>query len=415
MKDVVVIGGGPSGLAAATRLREMGFEVTLIERKEELGGILDQCIHDGFGTKIFRKALSGPEFAGHFMDRVRSLGVEVMLSTYVKEVRVVGDRKEIITISPRGVERIEAKAVVYALGCREKTHFEIKVGGSRPAGVFTAGTVQRLINLYGILPGKRVLIVGGGDVGMIVARHLYLEGVKDILVVFPEEFFAGLPRNVQQCILDFNIPFRPRTSIKEIVGKHRVEGAVLVSVDEKWNPIPSTEEFYPCDTIIFSIGLVPYYSEVEKVGAKIDPRTRGPEVNEFFETTVKGVFSVGNLVQIFDFVDDAVESAFIAAEGVKKYLAGEERLKETIFVRPGKNVRTIVPQRIEWNDDKNIVAFLRPYIEAENVKIVVKDSRGEILKEYPRRYVRPSTLERIEIPRKILEGLREVIVDVSGN
>jgi len=413
MRDAVVIGGGPSGLAAAIGLREKGLDVLLIEREEELGGILNQCIHDGFGTKILKKALSGPEFTGYLIEKALSLGVEATTETYVKSVEDRGEYKEIITISPRGIEKIRARAIVYALGARERTPFEIKIGGTRPAGVYTAGMVQRLLNLYGILPGKRVLIVGGGDVGMIVARHLYLEGAESILVVFPEEFFAGLPRNVQQCILDFGIPYRPRTTVKEIVGRDRVKGAILARVDERWNPIPGTEEFYPCDTIVFSVGLIPYASNLEEIGARIDSRTRGPEVNEFFETTVRGTFAVGNLVQIFDYVDDAVETAYIASEGVRKYLEDERRLERPVRISPGELVGPIAPHRIEWDDPKDVIVFFRPRIEAENVKIQVKDPNGKILKEYFRRYVRPSTMERIEIPRDILEGLDEVIVDVS--
>ncbi|AJC72295.1 FAD-dependent pyridine nucleotide-disulfide oxidoreductase [Thermococcus guaymasensis DSM 11113] len=413
MKDVVVIGGGPSGMAAAVKLAEKGYDVALIERKEELGGILDQCIHDGFGTKIFGKALSGPEFAGHFVDEVNKLGVEVHLNTYVKYVKAEGDLKELVTVSPRGVEGIKARSIVYAIGCRERHPFEIKVGGTRPAGVYTAGMVQRLVNLYGILPGKRILIVGGGDVGMIVARHLYLEGTGSILIVFPEEFFAGLPRNVQQCILDFEIPFRPRTIVREIVGKERVEGAILMRVDENWRPIPGTEEFYPCDTVIFSVGLVPYSEKMGKIGAEIDPRTRGPVVNEFFESTVRGVFAAGNLVQIFDYVDDAVESAYIAADGVEKYLAGEERLDNPVPFKPGSNVRTLTPHRLEWEDERPVVAFLRPAIEGR-AWIVIRDEKGQVLRKEFRQYVRPSTLERIEVPREAIEGAEEVYVDVAG-
>ncbi|AIF70088.1 FAD-dependent pyridine nucleotide-disulfide oxidoreductase [Palaeococcus pacificus DY20341] len=413
MKDVVVIGGGPSGLAAASKLAEKGYDVALIERKEELGGVLDQCIHDGFGTKLFRKALSGPEFAGFFIDRVKALSVEVQFQSYVKSVSVRNGIKEIVSVSPRGVERIETKTIVYALGCRERHQFEIKIGGTRPAGVYTAGMVQRLVNLYGVLPGKNVVIVGGGDVGMIVARHLYLEGVEKILIVFPEEFFAGLPRNVQQCVLDFGIPFKPRTIVKEIVGKNRVEGVVLVRVDERWNPIPGSEEFYPCDTVILSVGLIPYSAKLQKLGARIDPRTRGPEVNEFFETSVSGVFAVGNLVQIFDYVDDAVESAQIAANGVEKYLNGEPKRKEPILLKPGENIRTLTPHRIEWNDERNVVAFFRPAVEMGNAIVELRDGEGNLLKKYFKRYIRPSTLERLEIPREVLNGSREVFLSVS--
>lgn len=410
--DVVVIGGGPSGLAAATKLAEKGYKVSLIERKDELGGILDQCIHDGFGTKLFNKALSGPEFASFFINKAESLGIDIHLNTYVKNVEIKENEKEIVAISPQGIKNIKTKAIVYAVGCRERHQFEIKIGGTRPAGVYTAGMVQRLINLYGILPGKNILIVGGGDVGMIVARHLYLEGAENLLIVFPEKRFAGLPRNVQQCVLDFGIPYQPQTVVKEIIGKERVEGAILVRVDERWKPLPGTEELYPCDTIILSVGLIPYSLKLKKIGAKIDPKTKGPKINEFFETTIEGVFAVGNLVQIFDYVDDAVESALIAADGVEKYLNQEPKEKTVEFV-PGKYIRALIPHRIEWKDDRDIIAFFRVDTEKENAYIELRDENGNLLKRYFRRYIRPSTLEKIEIPRELIQDKRWVTLNVS--
>ena len=412
-RDVVVMGGGPSGLAVAVKLAEMGRNVAIVESGDELGGILVQCIHDGFGIKLFSKALSGPEFASHFIEKLRELGADAFVRTHVINMERKEGAWELTAVSPKGVIRLSSKAIVCATGCRERTPFEIRVGGARPAGVYTAGMVQRLVNLYGVLPGKRILIVGGGDVGMIVARHLYLEGAEEVLMVFPEPWFMGLPRNVQQCILDFGIPFRPRTTVKEIIGKDRVKGAVLVKVDEKWQPIKGTEEFYPCDTVIFSIGLVPNASKLEELGAEMDPRTRGPVVNEFFETTLRGVFAVGNLLTPFDYVDDAVETAFIAAEGVSKHLNGEPRREKTVPIHPGPNVRLLIPHHVEWLKGGDLTLFLRPSVEVENAKITIKTG-GSVLYHTRRRYVRPSMLEKIVVSRSLVEDKdMGVIVDVE--
>lgn len=411
--DVVVVGGGPSGLAAAVALAERGYKVAIVESEDELGGILVQCIHDGFGTKLFGESVSGPEFVGRFVDRLSGLNVETLTGAHVLSVSVGSERKELATVSRRGVVKLRCRAVVFAVGCRERTPFEIRVGGTRPAGVYTAGMVQRLINLYGILPGRRVVVVGGGDVGMIVARHLYLEGVEDLMVVFPEPWFAGLARNVQQCILDFGIPFKPRTIVKEVVGRERVEGVVLVRVDEQWRPIEGTEEFHPCDSVVFSVGLVPNASQLEGLGAEIDRRTRGPVVNEYFETSLRGVFAVGNLVTVFDYVDDAVETALIAAEGVERLLSGELRRERPIPLRPGGSLKLLVPHRVEWSGGGDVVSFFRVNREGEGVRVVVASARGEVMSEH-RRYLKPSLLERLEIPRGVLDRAPEgVTVDVE--
>lgn len=412
MKDVIVIGGGPSGLAAGSELGEKGYGVTILERNDELGGLLQQCIHEGFGTILFDESLSGPEFADIFIDRADSAGVEVQLETYVKSVDKRSNHFEIETVTPEGVNKLKSKALVYAIGCRERNRFEIEIGGTRPAGVYTAGTVQRLVNMYGILPGKDVIIVGGGDVGMIVARHLYLEGVDSITMVYPEKFFAGLPRNAQQCVLDFDIPYRSRTTVKTIYGDKKVEGVELVEVDEDWNMIDGTEERYHCDSVILSVGLVPYSEKLEELGADIDDKTKGPVVNEYFETSVDGVFSVGNLIQIFDYVDDAVKSSFIAADGIDRYLSkSEERMDPPVKLRTGDNVQTITPQTVDYDTEEEITAFFRPGIEKENPEVMIK-SDEDVLKTYKKRYVRPSTLEEIKISRDVLQDNVEVNVDV---
>jgi len=411
VKDVVVIGGGPSGLAVASELRKKGYDVMLLERNDELGGLLQQCIHDGFGTILFGKSMSGPEFADIFISRARTEGVKIKLEAYVKSVKKKGDHFKITTVTPGGVEKLKSRSVVYAIGCREKNQFEIKIGGARPAGVYTAGTVQRLINLYGILPGKDVVILGGGDVGMIVARHLFLEEVNSILMVYPEDFFSGLPRNAQQCILDFDIPYRPRTIVRDILGDKKVKGVELVEVDEDWQPIKGTEERYNCDSVILSVGLIPYSEKLEDLGAKVDKNTSGPLVNEYFETTIDGVFSVGNLIQIFDYVDDAVKTSFIAAEGVERYLEKESEKNLGIELKPGDNVMTVTPQRVDEITGEKFSAFFRPDIEKENPKIEIL-SGDDVLERHVKRYVRPSMLEEISISKDILLGEEEVIIDV---
>lgn len=414
MRDVAVIGGGPSGLAVATNLAEKGFDVCIIEQNEELGGLLDQCIHDGFGTKLFNEGLSGPEFSERFIEKLERLKIDTYLESFVKSVEIQKNCKKIITITPEGIHTIDARSIVYAIGCRERNYYEIRIGGNRPAGVYTAGYVQRLINLYGVLPGKNVIIVGGGDVGMIVARHLYLEGTKDILIVYPENFFIGLPRNVQQCILDFNISYQPQTIVKKIIGKERIKEVELVKVDTDWNPILGTEEIYPCDALILSIGLIPYANKLEEIGAKIDNRTHGPEINECFETTVNGVFAIGNLVQIFDYVDDAVETAFIAANGIEQFLKKQKKQSNKVLLKPGSNIQCLTPQRIE-NCLDDVTIFFRSCITLKNPKIIIKNTNGEVIKSFKKIFIRPSTIEQIKIPIKIIKNEEEVEINVQGN
>ncbi len=414
MKDVVVIGGGPSGVACAVTLFEKGFDVGLIEINEELGGLLDQCIHDGFGTKLFDEGLSGPEFASRFIEKLKKSTVEIMLNSFVKSVNSSNKIKEITCITPQGVKKIQTKSIVYAIGCRERNEYEILIGGSRPSGVLTAGAVQRLVNLYGILPGKNVIIVGGGDVGMIVARHLFLEGVNSIFMVYPEEFFTGLPRNVQQCVLDFDIKFQPQTIIKNVIGSEHIEAVELVKVDEGWNPINGTEKTVKCDSLILSVGLIPYSDKLEEISAEIDPCTNGPVVNEYFETTIKGVFAIGNLIQIFDYVDDAVETAFIAADGVERYLINKSCKKDDfIRLESGNNVNCLTPQRINKLTDE-VTVFFRPGITCKTPKILLKNKTGKVIKKFSKPFVRPSTLENLKITLKLIENEEEVSLHVNA-
>ena len=272
--------------------------------------------------------------------------------------------------------------------------------------------MQRMINLYGLLPGKRVVIVGGGDVGLIVARHLILEGAESVLIVEIKKNLTGLPRNIQQCVLDFNIPYRTLTTVKEIVGKERVEGVILQRVDENGKPIPGTEEFVPCDSVVFCVGLIPEKEKLEELGAKIDPRTKGPEVNEFYETTIPGVFAAGNLVQIFDFVDDAVKTAFQAAQGASHLIyKSREKTKTVTYITPGEGIYCITPQRIEWQgpDEEEITFYFRPAKEMANATIKIIIDGEEKIRIF-RKYIRPARMEEVTVERRLLRGAKEVIV-----
>ncbi len=413
MKECIVIGGGPAGLGAAIRCAELGIEVEILEKGEELGGILPQCIHDGFGIKLYSEAISGPEFAERLISRAKDLGVPHLLNAYVRGIRRKEDFFELEVISPKGAQVLKAKSLIFATGCRERHMFEIKVGGFRPAGVFTAGMAQRLINIYGVLPGKHVVIVGGGDIGLIVARHLVLEGASSVLIVEIMDKIGGLPRNFQQCVLDFGIPYRTRTTVREILGKRRVEGVILQRVDENFRAIPGTEERYPCDSVIFSVGLIPCTDLLEPLGVKIDPRTKGPEINEYYETSVPGVFAAGNLVQVFDFVDDAVLTGMRAAEGVKNYLEGKKP-EVLVKISCGPGIRSVIPQRIEYKEGEKVKFYLRVLLEKENAKIGVFGRSGKIFEKFSR-YVRPAVMEELELEKAKLFGEESVEFRLEGD
>lgn len=353
--DVLVMGGGPAGLAAAVKAAELGLKPLIIEARDRLGGIPLQCIHPGFGIHYFREDLTGPEFVYRFIDKVGELGVPALTSAYVLRAEYVSPARKVLeVITPGGTRVVEAPTLIYAVGARERNRYEIGIGGPNPAGVMTAGEAQTLMDVYGALPGRRVLIVGSGDVGLIMARRFALEGAEVVGVVEILPYPSGLPRNVQQCLLDFGIPLylsHAVVSIKEEGG--RVSAAVVAKAGEDLKPIPGTEEVIHCDTVVVAAGLVPRASTIRRMGAAIDPRTGGPYVNEWLETSLPGVFAAGNALIINDYVDYAVEQGEAAAESAKEYIeggyslptAGERR------VRLGRNVRLAVPQYVSGSRD----------------------------------------------------------------
>lgn len=319
--DIVIIGGGPAGLAAAIAAKESGTDsVLILERDRELGGILNQCIHNGFGLHTFKEELTGPEYADRFICRAKELQIEYRLSTMVMEI---GPDKKVTAMNrEEGLFEIQAKAVVLAMGCRERPRGALNIPGYRPAGIYSAGTAQRLVNMEGFLPGREVVILGSGDIGLIMARRMTLEGAKVKVVAELMPYSGGLKRNIVQCLDDYGIPLKLSHTVVDIRGKERVEGVTLARVDEKSKPIPGTEEFYACDTLLLSVGLIPENELSAGMGVEMNPVTSGPKVNESLETSLEGVFACGNVLHVHDLVDFVSQEAAAAGKNASAYVKG---------------------------------------------------------------------------------------------
>lgn len=392
--DVVIIGSGPGGLAAAVAAKKEGAEdVLVIERDTELGGILLQCIHNGFGLEIFNEDLPGPSYAQRYIDEAHELGVESMLDTIVLEV--TPGRKLFASSTKHGFVEIDARAIVLAMGCRERTRAMIQIPGMRPAGVYTAGTAQRFTNIEGKMPGERVVILGSGDIGLIMARRLTFEGAKveRVLEILP--YLSGLTRNYVQCLQDFDIPLQFEHTVKFIHGKDRVEAVEIAQVDKNWNYVKGSEETIPCDTLLLSVGLIPENELSRQAGVLIDPITGGPYVDESRETNVPGIFAAGNVVHVYDLADWVTLAGYDAGKSAAKY-AMALRAKETshIPVKAGNNVHHVVPHTINKRNltDDEIELQLRVVrpIE-ERVMIEVHDGENRIARKAAR-YARPGEM-----------------------
>ncbi len=321
--DIVIIGGGPAGLAAAVAAKQSGTSrVLILERDRELGGILNQCIHNGFGLHTFAEELTGPEYAARFIDQVRDCSAEYKLNTMVLQIEETGEGEKLVTAMNRedGLFQIAAKAVILAMGCRERSRGALNIPGYRPAGIYSAGTAQRLVNMEGYLPGKEVVILGSGDIGLIMARRMTLEGAKVRVVAELMPYSGGLKRNIVQCLEDYGIPLKLSHTVVDIQGKERVEGITLARVDEKGRPIPGTEENYTCDTLLLSCGLIPENEISAGMGVKLNPVTSGPIVNESLETNIRGVFACGNVLHVHDLVDYVSEEAAAAGRHAAQYV-----------------------------------------------------------------------------------------------
>ena len=392
--DVVVIGSGPGGLAAAVAAKKEGAQdVLIIERDVELGGILLQCIHNGFGLETFKEDLPGPTYAERFVKEAQAVGVEVLLDTMVLDIT---PQRRIYAASKRnGFIEIESRSIVLAMGCRERTRPQIRIPGSRPAGVYTAGTAQRWVNVEGYMPGNRVVILGSGDIGMIMARRLTFEGAKVERVLEVMDYLTGLTRNYVQCLLDFDIPLQLRHTVKRVIGNTHVEAIEAVQVDAKWNVVAGSEEVIPCDTLLLSVGLIPENELSRKAGVILDPITGGPVVDDNFQTNVYGIFAAGNVVHVYDLVDWVTEAGYQAGKCAAAH-AIEVRKKEhhLIPLIAGDNVRYIVPHMLDKRnlEGSEIRLQMRVSKPVEQPVWLEVHDKNNLITRRAERYVRPGEM-----------------------
>lgn len=407
-KDVVIIGAGPAGLAAAVELGRNGIkDIIVIEREPFAGGILNQCIHDGFGVIKFKEVLTGPEYAQRYIDEANELGIEIMTSSMV--ISMSGD-KEITVLNSKGLTTYKAKAVILAMGCRERTRGALGIPGTRPAGIFTAGVAQNLVNLKNIMIGKRVVILGSGDIGLIMARRLTLEGVKVIAVVEKMPYSNGLARNITQCLEDYDIPLLLSHTIINIEGKERLKNVTIAKVDEKGEAIKGTSRKFECDTLILSVGLIPENELSLGAGIEIDKVTQGAIVDENLQTSIEGVFACGNVLQVHDLVDHVSNEAEKAARSVLSHLRSKSGQQGKIAVKAGLGIRYAIPHTV--SGDKDVTFSMRvdrPWVDR---KLCFKSS-GNIIKSIRYRRMNPSEMVVVNIKASELEGVHGLEVSVD--
>jgi len=378
--DILIIGAGPAGLAAAISAKENGIDSLLVlEREKDAGGILRQCIHNGFGLHRFKEELTGPEYAQRDIDKAAELGIEIECSTTV--LSVSPDHTVTCVSSSRGLQVIHAKAIVLAMGCRERPRGALCTPGTRCAGIYSAGTAQRFVNLEGLMPGKRVVILGSGDIGLIMARRMTLQGAKVLACVELMPYSSGLNRNIVQCLQDYDIPLYLSHTVTDIRGRERLEGVTVSEVDEKRNPIPGTEIEFDCDTLLLSCGLIPENELSLGAGVEISPATSGAVVNESFETSVPGIFACGNVLHVHDLVDHVSNESFKAGAAAAAYVRNETRRGSVIAVRDGEGVRGTVPQQIRSDTDQPVDLMFRPSAVFRNSSVVVESGAQELIRK----------------------------------
>lgn len=398
--DVTVIGSGPAGLVAALEAHRSGARnVLLLEREEELGGILKQCIHNGFGLEQFKKDYTGPEYAERLIQEIGKTNVRCLLNTMVTGL---SPDRTITAVNPeQGVLQIESKSIVLAMGCRERARGSVGIPGTRPAGVYTAGVAQRFVNIDGYLPGKQVVILGSGDIGLIMARRLTLEGAQVKGVYEIMRYPGGLKRNIVQCLNDFDIPLKLSHTVTEIRGNERVEGVVVSRVDDRMQPVAGTDEFIACDTLLLSVGLIPENELSKGAGIELSAGTKGPVTSETMETSVPGIFSCGNVSTVFDLVDYVAQTGVSAGRNAARNAAGAfERTRSPVEIVPGDNVKLVFPQRYSFEGD--LILFIR---SVEPVEKPVRIHVSPLEMRVKRPYARPNEMIRVKVPKEKLANI----------
>ena len=400
--DLVIVGGGPAGLAAAASAKDHGIDsILIIERDKELGGILNQCIHNGFGLHTFKEELTGPEYASRFIDMVLDRGIEYKLNTMVMDISA--DKKVTAMNREDGMFEVQAKAVILAMGCRERSRGALNIPGYRPAGIYSAGTAQRLVNMEGYMPGKEVVILGSGDIGLIMARRMTLEGAKVKVVAELMPYSGGLKRNIVQCLNDFDIPLKLSHTVVDIEGKNRVEAVTIAEVGPDRKPIPGTEERYTCDTLLLSCGLIPENELSKNAGVALNPVTSGPVVNDSLETNIDGIFACGNVLHVHDLVDYVSQEASAAGKNAANYIKnGKEKDSKIVEILPVDGVRYTVPKYIRPTEmDDTLTVRFRVGVVYKNCAIATYFD-DQLISKRKRPVMAPGEMEQVILDKKKL-------------